>query len=242
MWVQLIDRNPSFLGGWRSDKRQALMWLAVWMMTKADMNCISGFLCTTSSFTQVTLRELIGMTWDKQSQSSISIWATALMWQIWERWCVRDRRGTQWNSGARGLMPNQDWENWLLAPDTSPLCSAATLYMKHSPGFVSGGGCGSWPTFTPLFLSVSIRTNEFVDFPSYIWAEDPCLFILCLSFINLFLLSPSFIHNPSSLSGCVLKPLHWHIFLRSWPLQSDLPYCGSIITLVEHQTTHAIKK
>lgn len=101
IWVQWIDKNPSFLEGRKSDKRRALM-IGCLVDDQSGYNYISGFLCTTSSFTQVILRELIGMTWDKQSQSSISIWATALMWQIWERWCVRDRRGTQWNSGARG--------------------------------------------------------------------------------------------------------------------------------------------
>lgn len=51
-------------------------------------------------FTQVTARELIGVT-QRQTIAERRRWATALMWQIWERQRVRDRRGARRNSGAR---------------------------------------------------------------------------------------------------------------------------------------------
>lgn len=156
-------------------------------MTKADINLISGFLTTTSSFSQVTVSKLISVTRDKQSQSSVGVWATALMWQIWERRCVRDRRGTQRNSEARGLMPNQDWET-----GSSPLTRRPSAQPPLS----------TWNTRQPRqrqrwqlayfhpALPVCLHQNVWVClFPLiYIWVVGPSFLMMCahflLSFIN----------------------------------------------------------
>ena len=91
------------------------------------------FLPTTSctSFTQVPMSRVISVTRDKQSQGAVSVWATALMWQIWEQRGVRDRRGTQGNRGPAGWSPIRAGK---LAPlpvtshsERSPAPSAAGL-------------------------------------------------------------------------------------------------------------------
>lgn len=240
MWVQLIDRNPSFLQGWESDKRRALMWLAVWTMTKADMNYISGFLCTTSSFTQVILRELIGMTWDKQSQSSISIWATALMWQIWERWCVRDRRGTQWNSGARGADAQSRLGKLACRPwHVAPLLSRHSLH-ETLAGLRQWWRLWQLAYFHPTLL-VCFHQNQWVCWFLLLYLSRGSMFVYPLSLFYQSLPTFAFFHSQSFLPVWVcFKALLLALFLHSWPQQSDLPYCGSIITLVEHQTTHAM--
>lgn len=104
------------------------VWVSV-ANDQADISLAAGrdFLPTTpsASFRQVSMSKVISVTRDKQSQSGVSVWATAVMWQIWERRRVRDRRGTQRNREARGLIPSQDWETgsfMFISPHTS-VCS-----------------------------------------------------------------------------------------------------------------------
>lgn len=72
-----------------------------------------------------------------------------------QAWHAAEQRGPRADAQSR-------LGNWLVAP----LLSRHSLH-ETLASLVSGSG-GSWPTFTPLFLSVSIKTYEFVYFPSYI--------------------------------------------------------------------------
>lgn len=166
-------------------------------MTKADLNLISGSLATPPSFRQVTVSELISVKRGRQSQSGFSVWATALMWQIWERRRVRDRRGTQLNSEARGLMPNQDWETGSVPlthrPSTQPPLSTWNTRRSRQ-----------WQRWQLAYfhhsLPVCLHQNQwvcsFLLVYLYMWVAGPGLFV-----------SVSFIHKPSTQFGCICTPL-----------------------------------
>lgn len=84
-----------------------------------------------------------------------------LMWHMWERRCVRDRRGTRWNSEARGLISDQDWKTGSTPLTRRPLA--------HETLSVSGVRSGGWPTFTCLTHALRLFvTHEATVFtPSY---------------------------------------------------------------------------
>lgn len=209
IWVQWIDKNPSFLEGRKSDKRRALM-----------IGCLvddqSGYelhfrvplhnFFLHSGYTERTNRHDVRQTITKQHQhlsdgpNVTDLRAVVCEGQAWHAVEQRGPRG--WcpiKTGKTGLSP------LTRRPSAQPPLS--TWNTRRASSAVEAVAAGLLSPHSSC-LSPS-KPMSFVDFPSYIWAEDPCLFILCLSFINLFLLSP-FIHNPSSLSGCVLKPFYWH--------------------------------
>lgn len=111
-----------------------------------------------------------------------------LMWQIWARRCVRDRRGTQCNSEARGLIPDQNWETGSMPLTCRPSAQTPLSHEKLT-GVICDGS--SWPTFTSLSLSVPIKIHWFFNFPSSISVFVPwlllsqwCVLIFFLSFIS----------------------------------------------------------
>lgn len=124
---------------------------------------------------RVSMGKVISVTRDKQSQSAVSVWATALMWQIWERWRVRDRRGTQRDSEGRGADPQSRLGNWLQSPDTSPRRSAATLTRNtHRLQRERRAAAGLLPP--SLCRCVSIP-NVWICLPSCICTFRPCAFV-----------------------------------------------------------------
>lgn len=165
---------------------------------QADISLISGcdFLCATSStsFSQVLKSKVISATRDKQSLSTISVWATALMWQIWERRCVRDRRGTQQNSEARGLIPNQDWETGSTPltrrPSAQPPLSTWNTHRIYQQQWRQRQQLA----YFHLLLPVYIKTYELVYFPFR--SGHDCQLSVSSSMICALL--SSFIHKPSS--------------------------------------------
>lgn len=152
---------------------------------RADNSIITecDFLPTTSctSFTQVPMSRVISVTRDKQSQGAVSVWATALMWQIWEQRGVRDRRGTQGNRGPAGWSPIRTGK---LAP--LPVTS-------HSERSTAPSAAG--------LLSPLHEMCGFVYFPSSCKGHD-CLFSVVCSHIFL-----SFILYSLCLFGLILKSL-----------------------------------
>lgn len=114
---------------------------------------------------RITASKVISVTRDGRSQSRPDVWATTLMWRVWERWRVRDRRGMQWNTtkGPRGRCPIGTGEKWLHATDMSPLCQMPLFPHGTLSVFSGGGSFDSWPTFTSLFPS-SLKCEQIFIF------------------------------------------------------------------------------
>lgn len=132
---------------------------------------------------------VIGVTRGKQKQSVAGVWATGLMWQIWERRRVRDRRGTQGNSEAQGADPQSRpgklaCRPWHVALPLQPQLSHETL-----AGSIRRQLAYFQPSVSP---SVRLHRHLFISIHASVQSVRLCVFLsdLCsflLSFIRLWM-------------------------------------------------------
>lgn len=166
----------------------------------------------------------IGVTRGKRKQSVAGVWATGLMWQIWERRRVRDRRGTRGNSEAQGADPQSRpgklaRRPWRVALPLQPQLSHETL---------AGSIRRQLAYFQPC-IPVGASPSTFVYFHSCICAErsSACL----LSDLCSFLLSFTRLRMGAVIPSSLASTLHL------WPrvsLSSSCKYLQNIFIYISY--------
>lgn len=170
-------------------------------MTEADINLISGvphrnFFLQSGYSEQANQRDTRQTITKQRRCLSDGPNVTDLRAAVCEgqAWHAAEQRGPRADAQSR-------LGNWLVAPDTSPLCSAATLYMKHSPA--SSAAAVAAGLLSPLSscLSPSKRMSLFIS--PRIYQSGGAIFLNDVCPLS------SFIHKPSTLFGRILTLLSW---------------------------------
>ena len=149
-----------------------------------------------------------------------------------QAWHAAEQRGPRAD-------PQSRLGNWLDAPDTSPLCSDASLYMKRSPASsvsAAAAAAAAAGLLSPLSscLSPSKRMNLFISLHICVCVRAT---IVCLPFLNgVCPLSRSFISLPLCLvTFRLFSPVP---ALHLLTLGISFTHCSSVTVLVKHHTTH----